>query len=110
MCKWLGQGKKWVFFIHTHCVGAVGGGVPSPLIWTLSSLGVQTVVLQMSMRKKNSICKSEDMGAHNTQVLYPLISRTEAPLTHHFLSSTDTSFPWLGLVFVKTSWAKNNTA
>lgn len=66
-----------------------------------------TVVLQMSMKKENSICKSEELGAHNTQVLYPLSNRTKAPLIHNFLSSTDTGFPWLELVFVKTERAKN---
>lgn len=82
----------------------------SSLICTLSSSGVQTVVLQMSMKKENSICKYEELGAHNTQVLYPLSNRTEGCVTHYFLSFTDTCFPWLELVFVKTFWAKINTA
>lgn len=101
-------GEEVFFFIHAHCVGS-SRGVNSTLIRTLSSSGVQTVVLQMSLKKENSICKSEKLRAHNTQVLHPLSNRTEAPLTHHFLSSTDTGFPWLELVFVKAFWAKINT-
>jgi len=76
----------------------------------MSLSGVQTFVLQMSMQKENSICKAEELGAHSTQVMYPLSNRIAAPLTYHFLSSTDTAFPWIKLVLVKTFWEKINTA
>lgn len=55
-------------FIHAAW-GSVGGGVNFPLICTMTSSGVQTVVLQMSMEKENSICKAEELGAHSTQVM-----------------------------------------
>lgn len=109
MCKWdeVGQGKEGVCLLLIHAAqGAVGGGVNSPLICTMTSSGVQTVVLQMSMEKENSIHKAEELGAHSRQVMYPLSNR----ITYHFLSSMDTDFPWLKLVFVKTFWGKINAA
>lgn len=77
MCIWdeVGQGKGVFFQLFIHAAwGAVGGGVNSPLICTMTSSGVQTVVLQMSMEKENSICKAEELGAHSTQVMWPLSS------------------------------------